>query len=177
MAYDLLADVVLSVFDFIRGAFLLSVPVFLLFLLGYFFSRKFLEKFNLSWIKKTFLSIFFVFVLLLLVFFVWPVIDAFLSVNLGVIPPEFRMTLWELFYLVFSVLIKLIVSALVFSVFVLPLAFVGAFAFDALSKKFLWNKYVNLFLACFAATALGLFIVLFLMPWVISGALYLLYFA
>ncbi len=177
MVLNLLLDIVFSVFDFLRGAFLISILTFVLFLLGYFFSKKFLERFNLSWVKKAFISSFFVFVVLLLFVFVWPVIEAFLVVDLGVIPEEFRMTLAEFFYLVFSLLIKMLVVALIFSIFVLPLLFVGVFVFEFLSKKFFWNKFINFFLASFAVTAFGLFIVLFLIPWVIPGAVYLIYFA
>lgn len=178
MAYNILTDVIFSAFDFFKGAFLISVIVFFLFLIGYFFSKKFIEKFNLSWVQKSFVSSFFVFVLLLLVFFVWPVLEAFLTVDLGVIPEVYKMTLFEFFYLIFSLLIKLVIVSLIFSVFVLPLIFVGAFAFDFFSKKFnSLNKFINFFFACFAATALGLFIVLFLIPWVVPGVFYLLYFA
>ncbi|MFH1895782.1 MAG: hypothetical protein ABIJ74_04395 [archaeon] len=177
MAYSLLADIVFSAFDFLRGAFFLAVGVFFLFLLGYFFSKKFLERFKLNWIQKAFSSTYFVFVLLLLIFFVWPVIEGFLNVNLGVVPDAYKLTLGEFFYLFFSVLIKLVVVAFVFSVFVLPLEFIGAFSFDLVQKKFALNKFIAFFIACFCATAFGLFIVLFLIPWVVAGALYLLYFA
>ncbi len=178
MAYNLLIDVIFSAFDFFRGAFLISFVVFFLFLIGYFFSKKFIEKFNLTWIQKSFISTFFVFVLLLLVFFVWPVIEAFLRVDVGIVPEVYKMTLPEFLYLFFSVLIKLIIVSLIFSIFVLPLIFVGAFAFDFFSKKFnSLNKFINFFFACFMATALGLFIVLFLIPWVVPGVFYLLYFA
>jgi len=88
-----------------------------------------------------------------------------------------KLTLGEFFYLAGSVLIKMIAVALVFSIFVLPLAFVGAFAFDFLDKKFKWNTFINFFFSVFAATGVGLFIVLFLMPWIIPGAVYLIYFA
>jgi len=127
--------------------------------------------------QKTFASTYFVFVLLLLVFFVWPVIEAFFVVDLGVVPDAYKMTLGEFFYLFFSVLIKLVVVAFVFSLFVLPIAFVGAFCFDFLDKKFKFNKFLKFFFSCFAATAFSLFIVLFLIPWVVPGAFYLLYFA
>jgi len=178
MAENVLVDVLLSVFDFFRGAFFLSVLVFVLFLVAYFFSKEVLEKkFNFSWMQKAFFSSFFVFVLLLLVVFVWPVIDAFLSVDVGVLPDPLKMTLSEFFYLAAYLLIKLVVLSLVFSVFVLPLAFVGAFAFDFFSEKFKWNKFINFFLAVFVATSLALFVVLFLMPWIVSGALYLVYFS
>jgi len=59
----------------------------------------------------------------------------------------------------------------------LPLIFVGAFAFEFIKEKFKLNKFIHFFLACFASTAVGLFIVLFLTPWVVAGAIYLLYFA
>jgi hypothetical protein len=114
---------------------------------------------------------------LLIVFFVFPVIEAFVSVDLGVIPEPYRMTLPEFLYLAFSLLIKLMLVSFVFSLFVLPLTFVGAFVFSLLSKKFLWNKFINFFLACFVSTALALFVVLFLFPWIIPGAIFLVYFA
>jgi len=177
MAENLLLDILVSVFDFIRGAFLLSIPVFILFLIGLFFSKKFLEKkFKLNWMQKTFASSFFVFVLILLVVFVWPALEAFLVVDLGVVPEPLRMTLGEFFYLVGSVLIKMLAVAFILSIFILPLAFVGAFAFDVLSKKFKWNKFINFFLSCFIATAIGYFIVLFLFPWIIAGVIYWVYF-
>ncbi len=177
MPNNFFIDLLVSVFDFLRGAFLLSVVIFFLFLIGYFFSRKILEKkFNLSWMQKTFLSSFFVFVLLLLVFFVWPVIEAFLAVDLGVVPEPLKMTLPEFFYLIVSLLVKLIVASFIFSLLVLPLAFFGVFVFDFISKRFNWNTFINFFLACFASTILGYFLVLFLFPWIIAGALYLVYF-
>ncbi len=176
MVVDLLVNVLASAFDFLRGSFLLSIPIFFLFLIGYFFSKKILERFKLSWIKKTFISIFFVFVLLILIFYVFPVIDAALAVDLGVIPEAYIMTLPEFLSVSLYLFGKMLISAFVFSIFVLPLAFVGAFAFEYLDKKFKWNQYIKFFLSCFSSTAVGLFIVLFLIPWVIPGAIYFLYF-
>jgi hypothetical protein len=177
MVENLVLDLLLSAFDFLRGSFILSIPVFLLFLLGYFFSKKFLEKFNLKWIQKTFVATYFVFILLLLVFFIWPVIEAFLVVDNGVIPEPLRMTLGEFLYLVFSLLVKMLVVAFILSLFVLPLAFIGVFVLEFFSEKFKWNKFINFFLSCFIATVIGLFVVLFLFPWVIPGIIYLVYFA
>ena len=175
MALDLAANAVSSLVSLLWVSLVYSIPVFL----AYWFIGKKLHSFfqkrlHRSWAQSAFLSSYVVFFLVLILAFFFPVAQSTRDNALGVFPQELRLSLAELAFQYLFALFRLLAVAALFALFALPLVFIGTFAKEWLADR-VPNKPVHSFFATWLVVVVLFFIALFLVPWVVPGLIYLVY--
>jgi len=174
---DLVISLLFSLLDFLKGAFIFSIPVFFVTFFGVFLFRFFSKKYSLSWIKASFLSTYITVLLLVFFLYLFPFISALLEINYGVVPEQYGTSAAEWIFLGAYTLLRLVLVAIVLALFVLLLEFAGLFVFEALRKRFPTFSYpASAFVGVFFSTAIASAVILWF-PWILSGLIYLMYFA
>jgi hypothetical protein len=177
MVLDIVANVFLSFLDLLKGSLLIAVIVFFFVLIARVLSKKLTERFKFSWIKSSIASTYAVLFVVLLVLYFFPMTVGFSEEDLGVVPKELQWNAFDFFYLIGGGLLRVALLSALFSVFLLPLEFVGVFLLEKVKEKWGFPELVNVFASTFGATLLGLFIILFVFPWMLTSIIYLIYFA
>ena len=105
-----------------------------------------------------------------------PLVSALGEYNQGVVPDFFQMTpiAWIIF--VVSIIARNAAIALLLAFLILPLEFLSSMVFDYLKEKMNWNKWINVFLAVFVSCIAASIVCLFLLPWIVPGLLYFIFF-
>jgi hypothetical protein len=173
MPVELISKFFFSLFDLLRGAFFLAIPVFLVVFLSSFLHSWLAKKYNFSWLKSTMVTSYLTIFILIMVLYSVPAFLGFQESDQGTIPLSFQLSTID--WLVFIALIVLRNAAisLLFTLFILPLEFLSSMVFDYLKEKTKINKWLGVFAAVFSACLAASIILLFLFPWVIGGIVYL----
>ncbi|MDO8537661.1 MAG: hypothetical protein Q7S21_02145 [archaeon] len=167
-------DILLAVFGFLRGIFLISIVIFLLSLVGVKLFNYLRKRHEFSWFKAVLLASFLeIFVLTAIVYF-FPAYLGYSQQSYGILPPELQPTLIENLLFFAGIFLRVIIVSIVLSIFLLPLEFVGSYVFEKLNQKLPY--FLRQFIAVFAATLVGGICVFLLFPWIILGILQLLFF-
>ncbi len=176
MVLDLVLKAFFSVVDLLRGSFLLSIPAFVLVFLASFFHAWLSKKYGFSWLKATMITSYLaIFILIMLLYFT-PVISGYGESDQGIVPSIFQTTALESAIFFFLLVLRNAVIALLFAFFVLPLEFLSSSVFDYLNEKAKLGKWINIFVAVFAACLATAIITLFLLPWIVPGLIYLVFY-
>lgn len=175
MAENFFLELLLSVIDFLRGAFIYSLPVFLFTMVAVVARRLAAKRFKLSWITSTMLVTFFMTLSLVTALYLSPIIQAFQEPSYT-LPPELEPSILEKAYFVFLQAVRLLAVSVVLSLLLLPLELVGSFFFDWLSKKTNWTFVVRLYAAVFATTLLAAYFAFFVFPFMLSGIVYMIFY-
>ena len=176
MAENPLLFVLYGLFDLLKGSFLVSIIVFVFVFIAIFVRTALAKKYKLNWFKSSILTTYFLVFSLVLVLYIMPVIDILITPATGIILPELQPTPVELlipFVLQFA---RLLVIALMLTLLLMPLEFIGIFLFEKISEKFKFAYSIRLFLTVFAVSVFTSAFVLFVAPWSIAGILFLIYF-
>lgn len=176
MALAGVAELFFSVLDILRGAFILSIPFFLLALPGTVIRVRLAKRFKLSWLASAALTLFAFSLLFSFIAYTVPFLIALNTQNLGVIPGELQPGLGDIAQFFLTYTLKVVLSAAVIVAFALPFVFLGSFFYDWLVKK-KFNRYICLFLAVFASCLVASVLLLFFFGWVYQGMIFLLYFS
>lgn len=172
---DLLSNAVSSLATLVIASIQFAVPMILLVLLVSPLHRFFSRQFK-SWLKSTFAATYLVFLVLLIIAYFVPAGLGIRESALGTMPEALSATLFEQVLGYLFILVRLLVLTAFFSVLVLPLEFLGIFFFEWFSSKTkngLAAKILAVWLTVLVTTA----VVLFLIPWIVPGLLYLIYWA
>jgi len=159
---------------------ILFFQLFIWFIIGSFVGLKlkgFLQKkFNLSFVVSVIASMTIIFFIILFFLYFSNWYSALLEENLGY-RPDFATpsTIDIILFFVFS-LIRVILLSVLFSLILLPFAFIGSVLMPIIKEK-INNELASFVIANALLFALGLFIVLFLLPWIPLAMLYLIFFA
>ncbi len=175
MAFPTPIELVLSVFSFLRGAFLFSLGVFVLAFLASLLNRHWYKRFDWSWFRASFLSTYLILFVFLLLVYVLPVFFAFWQADPGFIPPEFSYTFSEWISIALTLLLKSLALAFLFALLLMPLEFFGLFVMEKMEKKHKFPKALNIFAGCFASTMAGTAVVLFVLPLTIPALIHLIF--
>ncbi len=172
----LVAELFFSVLDIFKGALVLSLPLFLLAILGSLFHSLISKRFKTSWLASATITLFVFSAVFSFIAYTVPLILAFQAQNIGVVPPELRLGFGDMarFFLFYA--IKVVLSAALMTAFAMPFVFISSFFHDWLKEK-KFNKYVCLFLAVFASCLVASALLLFFFGWVYQGLIFLLYFS
>ncbi|MFA4907905.1 MAG: hypothetical protein WC602_06545, partial [archaeon] len=127
--------------------------------------------------KAAFIATYIIVFILLLLAYSLPYLAAQDSIAAGnALPDELKPTAQDFAITSGVQLAKLLLVSLAFSIILLPFEFVGMWVFEKLHLAKKANKFVSVFVACFAMALAGL-IMLLALPWLLSGVIYLVYFA
>ena len=176
LALVAVAELFFSVLDIVKGALILSIPLFLLAILGSFFHGLISKRFKASWLASAVITLFVFSAVFSFIAYTVPLILAFQAQNIGVVPPELRLGFGDIaqFFLFYA--LKVVLSAALMTAFAIPFVFLGGFFHDWLKKK-KFNEYICLFLAVFASCLVASVLLLFFFGWVFQGLIFLLYFS
>lgn len=160
-------------FVLLLNAFLFSVPLFFLVLIGGFFSKKLFREKKTAWVKSALIVSFVFCIVFSAALYLLPV---FFSSGAGQkLPDELKPDFFESLSVFFNGVLKVFLNALVFLVLLLPFLFLG-FAlfrfFELKSKSFLFSSYIAVFVCLIIAL-----MILLAFPELFAGLIYLVYFA
>lgn len=174
-----------SLFDFLKGAFLLAIPVFFFVLLGDWLKQRLEAWRQFSWLQSAFLSIYIIATLLILVLYYGGYAWALQGYQGGTPPPELQPTpefaLMQTALFLGVSLVKRLFAGLALSLLILPFAVVGSLALERLKNgqgkkkgKKRAGSWPALFAGVFLATALAYLLVL-VFDFIPAGVIYLIY--
>lgn len=176
MAENFFLNIIFSFFDLAKGSAIVSIPVFV-FVFVASLARKWLEKkYKWSWIKSSFVTTYFLVFSFVFVLYTFPIVQAFLEAGEETVLPEFAPTPLEIIVPIFLQSARLLLVALILTLLLLPLEFVGLYLFEKISQRVRAAFSVRLFLAVFLVTLFTFATVIFFAGWVFSGIIYLIFF-
>lgn len=167
-------NLIFSLWDLLKGAFILSVIFFLLLILGSRIHRIFAKKTGFSWIVSVaIVSFIFSFVFFAFVYFV-PFLLAIPRESLGVKPPELSLGFFDFLRIFAFGTAKVLLVSAFFSLFSIPFIILGSFVFKyLLSRKF--NRNVCLFVSTYICCVIAFAMFIFFFKWVFVGVIFFLY--
>ncbi|MEK6958022.1 MAG: hypothetical protein AABW99_03530 [archaeon] len=177
MVFEAITDLFLSVLDILRGSIVPTIPVFLAVLFASWLRKKIEKETKRSWIATLLASTIIVMYFILLFAYFIPYLAALQQSNVGEIPSPFAPSLAGLVAgFVFGALWVFVV-AVVASLILLPLEFVGAFIYEYVSKKLGKQPgWLKLLIATYISVAVASAAIIFIVPWLLPGFLYFLYY-
>lgn len=177
MALDPVSNLLVSVASLLGNAFGYAILVFLVaWLVGKRLHRFFQERFRLSWIQSAWLASYALFFVVLIIAFFVPIWQATTQSATGIAPEGIAVTGIELAAKYLFGLLRLLVLSAFFALLALPLIFIAELFKDWL-QPWTSNPWLPSFIATWLTVFLTLAIVLFWLPWVVSGLIYLVYWA
>ncbi len=177
MPLDLILGTVLALVDFVRMSLIVAIPTFLLSLPGQRLLHFFEKRYKFSWIVAAFLAIFLILLPIVFILYLVPYWAGFAASSLvGMPTPEFMQNTPLDYAMAFvATIVKNVLSAVLFTILLMPLLFFAAFVQEYLEKKYKLPALANAFAAAFLTSALAWIIVLFVFPWIINAVFWKLY--
>ncbi|MEM4262040.1 MAG: hypothetical protein QXI10_03680 [Candidatus Diapherotrites archaeon] len=171
-------SLITSIIGMAKGSFYVSIPVYLLVIIGNFIKNKVQESGIKSWLASSFIATNLVlFVILFLAYFL-PVISSLQENEIGIIPSTIAPTPTTILSNFLWGVIKVILATLLLSTILMPLELIGSYIHSKIVTKFpKLNNYIRLYLTSLICSFLGSLIVLFIIPELPTGFFYFLYFA
>ncbi len=171
MVFDFATMLILSIADLVVLSGKVFIPVYLVVALAYY-SRKYLEKYGLSWIKSTVLLTYAALFILVAALNLLPMLAFSEEATIGTYPAGFGLDSGELLARYLLLALRIAVIPVFLTLLLLPLQLVSAFFFDWFGERFgIGNSYINLAAAVFAAVFLAWVVELFIAPILIGGSL------
>ena len=187
MAVDAIAYI-LPALLLLWNALLLAIPIFVVSLCGIALKKFVAEKTAKpgekgkpkkapSEAKAAFIATYIIVFILVLLAYSLPYIMAQDSIAAkDALPDELKPTAQDSAITSAVQLAKLLLVSLAFSIMLLPFEFAGMWVFEKLHLAKKLNGFASVFAACFAMALCGL-IMLLALPWLLSGVIFLVYFA
>ncbi len=176
MAENTGLEIVFSIIDLLKGAFLLSLPVFLFVFVAVLVRKALEKKYKWNWFKSSIMTTFFLVFSLVFVLYVTPASSVFLSGTQPPILTSLAPTLAQTIGSLFVQFVRLIVVSILLTFLLMPVEFVGLFLFEQVSQKLKIAYSIRLFITVFLATLVCSVFLIFVMPWIIPGILFLIFF-
>lgn len=177
MGPEILENLLFSAVDLLRGSLYIVPPLFVLVAAGRWLNSKIRASTKWSWVSTAFLSTFTVMLLAVLFAYFLPILDALQTQSIGEVPEPFAPSLGTMLASFAFGLVKAVAAALVISVLLMPLEFVGLSIFEAISRRLpKMHPLVSLALTCYIAAIVSAAVILFIVPEAITGMLYFIYF-
>ena len=169
-------DLLSTIIDLLKGTLFVSIPVFVLVLIGAFLHKKLSKKFRLSWFNTAaIIALFFALVIVSIAFF-YPIFYSSQAISYGPLPvdpdseADFNANL-EFASIAFY---RIIVVSVALSAMALPFVLMGSLSKDWLKKK-KFNNYLCIFASVYLWSMIAAILFLFLFGWILQGIIYLLY--
>ncbi|MFH1390934.1 MAG: hypothetical protein ABIH20_01340 [Candidatus Diapherotrites archaeon] len=177
MPINPLENLLFSIIGLLQGSIIVCVPVFILVLFGQELREKIEEETKKTWMTTAFIAtIIMVYILLLIAYFL-PFITASQEIGLGEVPSIFAPDPLTLLISFIAGVLWVGVVTIVVSLLLMPFEFVGAYIHEVVSKK-LGKKpeWLKLLITSYLISVFASAIILFLVPEVITGIFYFLYY-
>ena len=104
-----------------------------------------------------------------------PALKAFLGADPNFLPEFMGFGFFEIFLIIALAIFKILVNALILTLLLLPLELLGSFILEKLRGRYKLHPLINTFIAVFAVVLLASVLYVFLLPWLPTGVLYLIY--
>ncbi|MFH1234674.1 MAG: hypothetical protein V1493_03615 [Candidatus Diapherotrites archaeon] len=167
-------DVAFSVIDILRGAFVLSIPLFIAALLGSFLHKKISKKFKRSWFASAVIVCLVFSLAAVSLWYFSPLAYGFGAENLGVKPEELQPDASDWTALAFTSVFRVFTASIFLAAVSLFFVMLGSFPKEWLEKK-KFNKYICLYASVYACTLVASALFLFVFGNILQGMLYFLY--
>lgn len=180
MVLETIAVILLSLADFIKGAIIISIALFIFTLIGKFLKSKIDEKYELKWLQSSFVSTFIImFLIIFSVYFGF----YFLSIgnaDLGYLPEDlqfdFALKLADGILFFIGVVIKKIFAVIVLTMIAVLFEFLGLIAMEKISEKYkIRNEYAKLYIPVLIVSAVFYLLSLYV-TWFIPSLIYFIFF-
>lgn len=175
MAQNTVLDILFGLIELVKGAFLLSIPVFVFVFIAIFVRRALAKKYKWNWFKSSIITTYFLVFSLVFVLYALPILQV-LTIPGQIVFPEFQPTILEQFVPLVIQFARLLIVALLLTFLLMPIEFVGLFLFEKISEKTKHAFSVRLFATVFITMAVVSIVFLFIAPWIVTGILYLIFF-
>jgi len=169
-------DLLFTVIDLLKGSLFVSIPVFVLVLIGAFLHKKMTKKFKLSWFNTAaIITLLFALVIVSIAFF-YPLFYSSQAVSYGPLPidpdpdADFNANL-EFASIAFY---RISVVSVALAAMALPFVLMGSLSKDWLKKK-KFNNYLCIFASVYLWSMIASILFIFLFGWILQGIIYLLY--
>ena len=176
MAQDIFLLAFFSLLDLLKGSIIFSIPVFVFVFVAIFVRKALAQKYGWQWFSSSLVTTYFLVFSLVLVIYALPIVDVNNSVQNYPILPELAPTPLEIAAPILLQFFRLLVVALILAFILMPIEFVGLFLFEKISQKIRAAYVVRAFLAVFASTFFSLAIIIFLVPWIVPGIIFLIFY-
>ncbi|HZX20056.1 MAG TPA: hypothetical protein VFF13_03515 [archaeon] len=177
MALNPIENLVFSLIDLLRGSLIAVIPVFILIVIGQVLRKKIQRETKWSWFVTGFITTFLMMFLIFLFLYFFPFIVANAEQALGEIPSTFAPETSNIIASFAFGVFKAFIVAIVTTIILMPLEFIGLYFHEVVSKKLgKTNSWVKLFVTAYISTVFSAAILIFLLPSLIPGILFFLYF-
>ncbi|HLD58327.1 MAG TPA: hypothetical protein VI977_01640 [archaeon] len=180
MSFDA-ASIVFGLLDFLRIVIFVTVPVFLVSLPVLFAKERIAKKFSLNWFQSALITTYLAVTIILIFLYLYPYALGFSQSQIAgqTAPSILATTPQDILIAVFLGIIKILTTALILTVLLLPFEFFAVFAAEKLKEAKISGKEIPLlaqtFAAAFCTCLLALIIVFFIFPWTVNGIIFLIY--
>ena len=168
-------SILFGIIDFARITVIIAIPVFIIALLA-LEARKALEKkFSLSWIQGAIVTTYLAVTIILIFLYLVPYYLAWQESEIAkqTAPSILALTTADIATAIIFAAAKILASAVVLTILLLPLEFFAAFVSDKLKEKKI-PGIGKTFIAAYCSCALAA-IIAFAFPWIIVGIFYMIY--
>ncbi len=177
MPLNIALEAINAIITLLRLSLIVSIPAFVVVLAGERIHKYLSERFSLSWAKSTLISTYIILSLLIMVLYSIPLYLGWAESPLTgqQAPASLQPILLDFVLGIVFFAAKIMLNALILTIFALPLQFFGVYILETIAEKQKLPPITNKFLAVFATALLVWIIILFLFPWIWGGLFYLLF--
>ncbi|VVB99106.1 Uncharacterised protein [uncultured archaeon] len=175
---DFAAKIAVSFFELLKGSLLPSLIIFVLAIIGIGLRDRISAETKWKWLSSTLIVTFVICFCLSLLAYFYPLLSAAQEQGLGELPAYLASSPIEIIASFAYGIAKAALFAAVLALLLLPFELVGSYVNSVAAKNLgrKSNPLIGLAAASYIMTAIGFFIVFFIMPQALTGLLYLLYF-
>lgn len=177
MPVSALMDYAQLVIAFMHGAFLQSIPVFVVTAIGIKVFEHLAKKHGWKFLKALTGATFVIWLIIIAAVFLYPSLVAKPTGSIGKIPEPYAQPLADFLSETAGLIVRFVLLAAVFSVIVMPLEFFGLYIFETLGKR--WPKlgfWPKVYVSVYVCTLIALFVALLVFPWLLPAALFMIFF-
>lgn len=169
-------SIISGIIDLLIIALKISIPAFLIGLIVVFFKNWLAKKYGLSWIQSAVVATYLAVTIILFFLYLFPYYLGFLASDLAkqAAPSMLSLTVWDIAAAVFFTIIKILGSALILTIMLLPLEFLAEFFSSKLKEKKIPELAKKFAVAYFTSLVVTI-IILFIFPWMLTGIIYMIY--
>ncbi len=178
MPLNIAFEVLLAIIELLRLSIITVIPCFVIALGAEQLHSRISKRFSLSWAKSALISTYLAVTLLIIFLYSIPGYLGWAESPLTgkPIPAELQPTALDIAALLLFAIVKILLTALIYSILLLPFIFFATYVLEKLREREKpFPQLVNKFIAVFAAVLLAWIILLFVFPFSAGGLLYLLY--
>ncbi|MCR4368658.1 MAG: hypothetical protein NUV67_02000 [archaeon] len=180
MAIGPVENLFLSLLGLLWGSITVAIPLFVLVVIGKILREKIAEKTQRSWLVTAFISTFLLTFVLFLAAYFFPFLLSSQAEAVGELPSIFAPSATDILISYIYGILKAAITALVVSLLLMPLEFVGAYVHSVVCEKTAPKKknagILQLALTSYAMAVFSSAMLIFIVPEAIPGIFFFLYY-